>query len=1539
LSTADSCEVLMDHDQATDFCPLSFGQERLWLLDRLGSEARNEYLSPVAWRVRGVVDVGVLVETLAAVVGRHDAVRTRFVVQDGVPRAVVDPFGSGERLDVEVLDALGEGSEAARLQAVVDRELGLPFDLQRQWPLRCRVIRCAADVHVVLAVFHHIACDGWSLSVFARDLAEFYAAGIAGREPRLPELPWGYADFARHQRRSAEAGGLREGLRYWTGQLAGSVPTELPSVLVRPPTWSSAGATQQFVLEAEVADRLRELARSQRASLFMVLLAGFYLALHQLTGRTDLVVGTPIAGRDRPETTDLIGFFINTLPLRVQLDPQAPFSQLLHQVRECCLNAYTHADTPFDKIVDALNPHRDLSRNPLFQLMFSLDAGMTAELQLGTATVEHFPVLVHSPMFDAAVEARTAKAQPLTLTVNYATAVVDGSDVEALGRCCEQTWVAMSEWTADSPIQVALDDAELASIQRFERGGPTTATADGVVAWFDRQASSDGGRSAITEQDRSATYAQLRQLSCLISDWLAELGLPPSSVIGIAHDRGITQVALIMGVLRAGLAYLPLDPREPAGVLRASMTAASVALVLYDARTDLSQKLDLAAGTATVDGVDSEAAFVADRPWPLPNHTPAPTVADQLAYVIRTSGSTGEPKAVAVPLSALSNRVAWGVEHFQITDADRLLYKTAPTFDAAQWEIFGTLCSGAELVVAPVGVELDGGALGEFVRRHEVTLLQLVPTVLRLVLDAGVLADCASLRWVFVAGEVLTATDIARFADQSDARLTNTYGPSECAIDVTAWDAAAGHNDVVPIGTPISGVSVQLLDSQYRRVPAGAIGQIAIGGVAVGWGYLNQPATTARCFVPDPDSGPGARRYLTGDLGRWGPDGNLYFIGRAEDETKVNGVRTNLAGLEAVVLGSDLVRSCAMVVTPSETNLSSLSLFWTGQPAAEPALRAFLQDNLGMAFRPRQIVHVEGDLPKLPSGKVDRKKLSTMEIGQAATGTQAGGSDEVTDPTGLAGEIAAVWRRLLGDPTVGADDDFFASGGTSLQAVAMAHQLSDTLRREVNPRDIYLGRTIAGLVTTLTAREASGAVADLPAAETVSTYEPSFGQERLWLLDRLGSEARNEYLSPVAWRVRGVVDVGVLVETLAAVVGRHDAVRTRFVVQDGVPRAVVDPFGSGERLDVEVLDALGEGSEAARLQAVVDRELGLPFDLQRQWPLRCRVIRCAADVHVVLAVFHHIACDGWSLSVFARDLAEFYAAGIAGREPRLPELPWGYADFARHQRRSAEAGGLREGLRYWTGQLAGSVPTELPSVLVRPPTWSSAGATQQFVLEAEVADRLRELARSQRASLFMVLLAGFYLALHQLTGRTDLVVGTPIAGRDRPETTDLIGFFINTLPLRVQLDPQAPFSQLLHQVRECCLNAYTHADTPFDKIVDALNPHRDLSRNPLFQLMFSLEEREAESRPFSTPDPLEWQAQDIVATTTKVDASMVVVEGADSLRVDITCATSVLTVEESQALLDAFIAVLVELSPRTTPDARRSEHHRPSRNSSNPMAE
>ncbi|MGB2960773.1 MAG: amino acid adenylation domain-containing protein, partial [Bacteroidota bacterium] len=1457
--------VIVPQKRDTDSFPLSFAQQRLWFIDQL-EPGSGQYNIPVGFRMVGSLDIRVLEEVIHRIVQRHESLRTVFSSRDDEPIQVVT---SELKLKPRFVDLrttpVSRREEEARQMLIEDAQQ--PFVLERGPLMRVTVLRLQDKEYWVLLTLHHIISDGWSMSVLAKEITSLYQTTVSGAPSPLPDLSIQYSDFACWQREWFRGEEVEKQVRYWREQLGGAVQVlDLPSDRPRPAVASYRGESYEFDIPGDLSRSLERLAREEDATMFMALLSGFHALLYRYSGQEDISVGTPIANRNRAEIEDLVGFFVNTLVMRVLFSRDLTFRQLLRKVREVTLGAHAHQDLPFEKLVEELDPERATSHAPLFQVMFVYQNLPQQSFRLPGMTIEPLRVDQGTTPFDITFSI-FEQTGGLKGSIDYSADLFDHSTMERLAEH-SLTLLRAAVADPDQPVSAAtlLTPAEQRTVVVDWNDTAISfrdrdATLHGL---FEATAHRDGSSIALEVEGEQLSYSELNQRANKLAHYLVRHGVGPEVRVGVCLERSIEMIVAMLGILKAGGAYVALDPAYP---------NERVQYILLDSRATLllTQK-DLVGGLPE----DHPPAVLLDSEWDgiasEKNSDPGVHVLpENLAYVIYTSGSTGRPKGVAIEHRSAVNLVQWASRVFPSEVTENTLASTSICFDLSVFEIFVPLSSGGSVTL--VRNALDVLQFGEDSR---VTLVNTVPSAIaELVRERGI-PD--SVRVVNLAGELLPTSLVKKIYDlPGERKVYDLYGPSETTTYSTYAFREPDRRPIV--GRPVANTQIYILDQSQQPVPVGVPGELYIGGSGLARGYLEKPDLTAERFVPEPFSGKsGSLMYRTGDLARYLADGNIEYLGRVDHQVKVRGFRIELGEIESELRQYGSVKEAVVIVredTPGDKRLVAYCV--PNQiPGPQPShLRGILKEKLPDYMVPSAFVEMD-EIPLTPNGKVDRRALPIPELGVTA-------AKESAPRTPVEEILVEIWSEVLSVDHVGVEDSFFDLGGHSLLATRLMSRLRRAFEIEVPLRTLFENPTVAGLATAIEAKSGVRSEVDVPPLEPVrrdGKLPLSFAQQRLWFLSEL-EEGGGLYNIPAAFRLVGALDVEVLERSINEVIRRHESLRTSFATVEGEPVAVID---QNVWLELPVMDLrdVPPTEQNSRVYEIASARARQPFVLANGPLVRGVLLRLADEEHIGVFTMHHIISDGWSIGVLIGELGALYKAYIAGEESPLPDLSIQYPDYAVWQRSWLQGEVLEGQLAYWKDMLQGVPPLlELPTDRPRPAMQTIRGGRKNFTLPAEQSEALASLSRNEGVTLYMTLLAGLQILLHRHSGQQDISVGTPIANRNRSETEGLIGFFVNTLVMRSDLSGVPSVREVLHRVRDIALGAYAHQDVPFEKVVDAIQPERDISHSPLFQVMFTLQNapEEAVDLPGLRIEPVE-----VDTGVSRFDLTMTMVEESEGLR-------------------------------------------------------
>ena len=1401
--------------------PTTEPQREIWVAAHVSDEASLSYNESVTLWLRGSLDVDALRGSLADVTARHDALRATFS-GDGLTMLVAAqtdlPF---EFVDWSAQSAEGRNASWSKL---LEREATEPFDLTRGPLARAKLVRIGETEHRLVFTAHHIVCDGWSTAVVVREWAALYSARVRRTSAALgPED--GFASFARAHADPERVQRAQEDESYWVAQYAEGVPVlELPLDRPRPPLKTYASFRLDGELDAGLVRDLRKFASGERASLFAALFSGFGALMSRLSGQNDIVVGVPAAGQSVGGHDSLVGHCVNMLPLRATVDADEPFRALLGRTRTRILDAYEHQEYTFGSLLRRLPLARDPSRLPLVSVVFNLDRGtdpdtirfegLTAEQTTNPRRFENFDLFLN------AVEL----AGKVSLECQYNADLFDGSTIRRWFESYARLLRSAVE-TPDQPVGrlAMVPDGDLALLDRWNDESTRPVSTSLVHELVEAQVARTPAAIAVEMDGMRLTYADLDSRADALAWRLRDAGVRKGSLVGLCVERSPEMLVGLLGILKAGGAYVPLDPEYPSDRLAFMVRDSRMAALVTQEKLRSELKLDAAHVIVLGDEDGARGRVPAEG-----SATPTDP-----AYVIYTSGSTGTPKGVLVPHGAVVNLLESVRADPGMSAADVVLAVTTLSFDIAVSEVVLPLTVGARIVLASREVASDGERLLALLRSSGATFVDATPATWRLLLTAG-WAGGEGLRAICT-GEALP-TSLAAELVKRCAVVHNGYGPTETTVWSTFWKVANPVGRVL-IGKPVANTRLYVLDARMQRVPVGVVGELFIGGAGVSLGYHERPDLTRERFLPDPFAGGTARMYKTGDLVRFLPDGNLECLGRNDTQVKIRGYRIELGEIENVLSRHPAVAQAAALARedrPGDVRLVAYVAAHTGSSASDAELRAHLKLSLPDYMVPQHFVRV-ATMPTLPNGKIDRRKLPAPTVDAADSGEPF-----VAPRTDTERKLATLWQEVLAVGRVGVHDDFFALGGHSL----LASQLIARLRRahgfEVSFRKIFEAPTIEKLAAVIDASAGTPAPAQEPIVRR--NYDgpapASIAQRRIWLLEEMDPAQRLVHNLCASWRLEGALDEAALRRALDEVVRRHEPLRTNFVARDGEPRQVVAADRSISIRGVDLTDR-PESERRAALDADRDAEAVVPFDLATDPLLRVTLYRLSADVHVLSTVQHNIVWDGWSFDLFLGELSAAYGAFARGEPSPLEPLPVSYADYAEWQSASRDRPELKSQVEFWQERLSGALlPLEIPTDRPRGGTRSHAGGSEGAHVSSARAEALTALAREHGATLFMLIFAAFNVLLYRYTGQRDLLVGTPVRARTRPELENLIGPFVNAIALRTRVEPSMTFLELLERVRGATLDAFNHQDVPLDALGD---------RPPMLRALFSLQD--ARNRP------------------------------------------------------------------------------------------
>jgi len=1397
-------------------------------------------------RLRGQLDIDALRRSFDSLVERHAALRTSFVETPGAAHVYVPQIHQETPLDWMRADLLDENFSEEALAKLAQRFAAAPFDLVQGPVLRVGLVRYGDNEHLLLLALHHIATDGWSMQIIVDEFVAHYRAAVTNTPATVAAPLVGYTDYAAWQHRWLNGSEAQSQLDYWRNQLDEEAPA-LALPFDRSPaagTGSLAAARIPFELPASLARRIRDAASRHGATPFMLLLAAYHAWLYRVTGQADIRTGVPVANRQRPETHGVVGFFTNTIVLRSDCTALLSVSALLAALRRAAIDGQAHQALPFDVLVERLNPARDAQGLPLFETTFNYLADDYPALErLPGLTASRYELEEAHVKVPLALDLRESREGGIRAYLTYASDLFDATSVERMAAQYQRVVEAFATaLLSDSAQTLAaldlLDPEERARVAATSRGRETILSGEPVHVRVTRHAQAQPDALAVIDGEERLSYRELDQRAQRIACWLLDHGLEVGQPVAIIADRSAAFVVGMLGVLKAGGAYVPLDAGNPPQRLEQTLRGCGAQFVLSE-KTGLA--LDGLQHT-TIDNAQQHARTLARV---------LPTVdSREAAYVIYTSGSSGTPKGVVIPHAALSNYVEAVLDRLALPPRSTFAMVSTVAADLGHTVLFGALVSGGTLHLIDRDTTLDADCFARYMAANRIDVLKIVPGHLNALLQAQNAADVLPAHTLVLGGEATAWPLLEKIRSlKPSCRVVNHYGPTETTVGIVTQDAA--HADpsaaTLPLGLPLANTSTWVLDAHMNPVGAGETGELYLGGAGIARGYLGRPGMTAERFVPDPFTR-GERLYRSGDRARRLTDGAIEYLGRIDDQVKIRGYRVEPGEIAARLRALDGVLDAAVLVSAA----GRLAGFATAAPGCaldtaslKRQLAAVLPD-----YMVPSSLRILDALPLNRNGKLDRQAL--LELARTTTRTGASvrrvpqGVTEIT--------LARIWADVLGlaenkpKSSILRDDNFFALGGHSLAAMRMLSRVRAAWSIELPLRAVFSAPTLQALAVRIDelSSDTHTALSEAPIriVERRQEMPLSLTQQRIWIVDQLAGGGLASYNMAAGLDLRGPLDTNLLQASLAALVDRHEVLRSSFGEHDGDPVLTI-----ADHLDVPMpLVDCGALPDTQR-QQTIDRYLtdaaNRPFDLAAPPLTRALLLKFDASHHVLILVLHHIVADGASVHVLIDELCAGYRARRDGMPPALPALPIQYGDYAVWQREQLSPIKLRDEQQFWRTYLSNAPHfLALPTDRLRTPVASHNGGTARLTLSRETGERVQALAGARGMTPFAVLLASFQLFLHKLTGQTDLLIGTDVAGRDRTELEGLIGFFINVLPVRSRISADdantASFNAWLDTAKHSAWEALEHRALPFDRIVDALAVSRRRDANPLLQMLFVL---------------------------------------------------------------------------------------------------
>jgi len=1426
------------------YIPLSYAQERLWFIDQYqGSQA---YHVPSMIPLSQAMDEALLTKAFKALIERHEILRTVYYKEQGIP---YQRLLSHQNWTLTVIKEEDLQPEQDWHQWMT-QEIARPFDLATDYMIRACLLKRVAGEKVLILTLHHIATDAWSNNILIEELLEYYTAFSEQRPVFLDPLVVQYADFALWERDYLSKEVLSSKLTWWKNRLKGAEPLGIPTDFARPAIKSSRGGEESLSLSPKLSRELKELAASSGATLFMTILALLKVLLYRYSGQTDICVGAPVRGRNLPGLEPLIGFFINNIVLRSKLSGLESFENLLARIQKETLEAYDHQDTPFDQIVEAIGERRDNSRNPLFQVLLSVNQEQNKTEAPGV------PPLASQEMpisFNTALDLHFSveeSASGLSLSIAYSGDLFRPATIKGMLSHFEQLSQSVVEHSAVSVGKLRLlgEEEERQLQSGFNATQKDYSLEQTVLDLFEEKVMQMPDAVAVEFQAQKLTFRELNRKANQLANFLQEQGVHSGSMVALCMERGMEMLIGILGIVKVGGVYIPIDPELPEDRIRYLLLDSGTEYVLTDSL--IATTLPKFAGLSIL-SLDQTNWQQAPDQW-----LGVGLTGSDLVYVIYTSGSTGLPKGVLIEHRGLANLVFNQLDTMPLGPGKKVLQFSSISFDAASYEIFVALSSGSTLIIPDKRTILSANEMGRLLKGVDFATL---PTSYQQFIEPHL----EHLSTLVSVGESLDKT-LGEKVKSLGVQLFNGYGPTENTIATSISLAPISMDGRVSIGRPFSNVAIYLFDELDNLIPIGVIGELVIGGVQVARGYLNQVEKSHEHFINREGFG---RLYRSGDLAKRLPNGELEFIGRKDDQVKIRGYRIELGEIEKLVNALDYINSAVVVALSDDNGQRQLVgyVVFSDHRTSFNEINDYLRQLLPEYMIPSHWVQLD-NMPLIANGKADKQKLPRPDFSRVKSQNFVAPRSETEK------KLAVIWQELLQVEKVGVQDNFFDLGGHSLLATRVVAHIENHLQVSIDIKAVFAYARLEELAVYLDQQDRSLLLPSLVPQDRAQAIPLSFAQERLWFVDRL--QGSLHYHIPMQLQLKGVLDVQALEFALRHVIRRHEILRTVYRQED--------ENSSQEILSAEEWQLLQAKAEDFTQQLDgedwLSQDLNKPFDLTKDYMMRARLLQYGPTEFALSLVVHHIAADGWSLSILVDEAIQFYQSELRGEVLKMPPLRIQYADYAIWQRKHLTVEVMEDKLKWWGEHLKSNTTLHLPTDFNRPDRQSNRGAFVGLEWDRELSENVKAFSREMGATLFMTLLASFKLLLYRYSGQKDICVGTPVANRPQIELEQLIGFFINTLALQSSIDAKRSFRDLLEMIKSNTLSAYANQDVPFEQIVEHIDPVRDLSRSPLFQAMFVLN-----NNPAAAPTEmgaLEIRTQELGHYHAKYDLTLAVSESA-----------------------------------------------------------
>ncbi len=1474
-----------------NYYELSLFQQEIWLNTALYEANFYNQIRP--FLLEGALDIPAFEKATKDLIDRYEILRTTFHLLEGVPYQKVESRQAlfGDVIEVIFLNAEQEGlQEAVELVKNAGKAV---YDLSKGPLIKFLLVRFSANRYVFAILSHHIIMDGWSSEIIASFLISRYLFYTEGSDTEFMPLPFQYKDFAASQNQKLKAGQLTAHRDFWTQYLAGEIPQlNLPTDFVRPAIKTFRGDGVFKVLDTLTAGRLNRYCNERSITPFIFFQVLVKTLLYRYTGQKDLIIGTVFAGRESVAMEKQVGSFANILPVRTKLNPEDSFRQLVQKVRQQIFEIYTHQFYPFTQIIKDLELPFDQSHSPLFDvtvIVQNFQENHSGDLSFGALKVKPLDFETTRTTQDLSFIVTEKTDGQIEVAIFYNSAIFKPQRIKALGQHLENLLHAVltNDSLPVSTINYLSDKERFELLHTFNNTSIGAPEHDSILDLFDQIRENFSQHIALVSNDHKLSYRDLDAQSNNLAAWLQkEYKVGQGDFVGVLTGRNHYTMISLLAVMKLGAIFMPIDEDLPEQRIREMCDLTTAKLVIVSPVFFTPIRSFYAGQILVINEPILKQA--PETTWTRYKVRPSDP-----AYIVFTSGSTGMPKPIIAKHEGLINNVTDYIPKLGVVPDDNYLQFFAVGFDGFFFDIF-PLLAGATLVMIDKEIIKDKHRFLQYLDTHNITMTAMTPSYL----DVLERPELPTVKALISAGEAVDTQTAMYYAARK--RFFNLYGPAEATVIASFYEVIPEEiYQVIPIGKPCANKSLYVLDDHLNLVPKGVPGELCISGAGVVDGYFKAPEQSAEKFVPNPFL-PGKFLYRTGDMAIWTDEGDLLFAGRKDNQVKVNGHRVEPGEVETMLLNDQHIAKA--IVLANEKGDGLLAFFQKNQGSngsVSPAtLRHYLAQRIPAYMVPGRFIEIS-EWPVTTQGKVDHKKLLQLAATVSDDTVFAAPENQLQET------ILGIWKQLLKRDEIGIYDHFFQIGGDSLMAIRAISGIRKALDRELSVKDMLLHPTIESLAGFIETSDKKTVLPRLSPGSREEKTPLSYAQERIWIIDQL--EGSIQYHIPTVLRWKNKLDKPALALALRDLVRRHESLRSIVLSEDGRPYQKILPAD-----DWELSHHEGEAFELeASLNAYIESFINRPFDLSADFMFRAHLLQCADNDHVLILVIHHIASDGWSEAILVNDLTALYQARLENRQTNLPELTVQYADYAIWQRKYLSGAYLSTQLSWWEKQLSGIEPLNFPTDYVRPAIQSTRGASVVFPIDKNLLTGLKSLSAAREATLFMTLLSAFKVLLYRYSGQEDICVGTPVANRNQKELESLVGFFINTLALRSNLGGNPGFSTLLDHVKESTLEAFFHQEVPFEQIVNRVETNRSMSRSPIFQVMFVMQ---------NMPESQELQlggtilaSQSIAQTRALFDLTFSVKEKSDELLIAIEYCRDLFAPETIHQIAGHFKVLLADI--------------------------